>query len=416
MTPLDDACHPLVGPRSGPQGGDAVAGAGPRVLTFLHSFEPGGVERIALRLVRRWRALGVDAPLFVGRTAGDMRGDVGVDLDFVSPPDAGRWVARMETLWMIWTLPQIVRRLRPDVLFCAGNTYAVVAVALKYLLGRTCPPILLKVSNDLDRQDQPGWFRFVYRLWLRAQARHIDHFIGMETPMIDEIREGFGVPAARISIIPDPALSKSLIQKLRSSRPVARVGGIGRRFVCVGRLTPQKNIALMLRAFESGARKGDTLTVIGDGPERGKLERLARNLGLEEQVLFLGYQPEPASLLPGFDVFLLSSDYEGVPAVVLEALAAGLPIVATDCSRSMRALLADGALGQLVAVGDAPALADAIAGATPMSQDQRLSLRQAERFTLEEAALAYLEVMARLQSAARAAGRSQERLAPISSR
>jgi len=367
-----------------------------RVLTFLHSFEPGGVERIALRLVRQWRALDVDAPLFLGRIDGDMLGDVGADLDFILPPKAGSRLAKIEMLWMIWVLPGVVRRVRPDVLFCAGNTYAVVAVALKLWLGRDCPPILVKVSNDLDRHDKPGWFRFLYRRWLQVQGRHLDHFIGMETPMADEIREGLGVSADRITIIPDPALSRSLIERLRAGNGSGRREGVGRRFVCVGRLTPQKNVALMLRAFERGARKGDTLTVIGDGPERAKLEALARDLGLEGQVRFQGYVPEPASLLPAFDVLLLSSNYEGVPAVVLEALAAGLPIVATDCSRSMPTLLGHGAMGQLVPVGDEQALAETIAKARPSSQDKRLSLAQAQRFTIEDASEAYLRVMARL--------------------
>jgi glycosyltransferase involved in cell wall biosynthesis len=375
----------------------AASGDDPlRVLTFLHSFEPGGVERIALRMVRQWRAQNVDAPLFLGRLDGDMGGDVGADLDYVSPPGAGPRVARMETLWMIWTLPKVVRRLRPDVLFCAGNTYAVVAVALKVLLGRDCPPILVKISNDLDRRDQPQWFRFFYRLWLRIQGRRLDHFVGMETPMAEEIRDCLGVSVDRVTIIPDPALSKSLIERLRADRSAARGGGAGRRFVCIARLTPQKNVALMLRAFGRGALEGDTLTVIGDGPERAKLELLARDLGLEARVMFRGYMPEPASLLPSFDVLLLSSDYEGVPAVILEALAGGLPIVATDCSRSMPTLLGHGAMGRLVPVGDEQALAEAIASVQPSSQDEALSLAQARRFTLEEACEAYLRVMSRL--------------------
>jgi len=365
-----------------------------RVLTFLHSFEPGGVERIALRLVRRWRTEGSDAPLFLGRMDGEMRGDVGADLDVILPPGAGSHVARMETLWMIRTLPKVVGALRPDVLFCAGNTYAVVAVALKLLLGRHCPPILAKVSNDLDRRDHPRWLRPFYRLWLKIQGRYLDHFIGMETPMADEIRESLGVSADRITIIPDPAVSRPLIERLRARPGVVRDdGGGGRRFVCVGRLTPQKNIALLLRAFGRGARAGDTLSIIGDGPERARLEGLAQSLGIEEQVKFLGYLPDPATLLPSFDILLLSSDYEGVPAVVLEALAAGLPIVATDCSRSMATLLGHGAMGDLVAVGDAPALAEAIARAQPSSQDLALSLAQAQRFTIEGAAQAYLDVL-----------------------
>ena len=372
---------------------DPASGSPIRVLTFLHSFESGGVERVALRLVRRWRALNVDAPLFLGRADGDMRDDVGAGLDFISPPRAGARMARMETLWMIWTLPRVVLKLRPDVLFCAGNTYAVVAVALKVLLGRRCPPILLKVSNDLDRHDQPRWFRVFYRLWLKVQGGCLDHFIGMETPMRDEISESLGAPADRITIIPDPALSWPLIERLRASRGAQRDENAGRRFVCVGRLTPQKNVALMLRAFERGARDGDTLTVIGDGPERAKLEALVRTLGLEPRVMFLGYVPEPATRLPSFDILILSSNYEGVPAVILEALAAGLPIVATDCSRSMATLLGSGAMGELVPVGDARALADAIARARPSSQDERRSLAQARRFTLEGASEAYLDAM-----------------------
>ena len=369
-----------------------------RVLTFLHSFEPGGVERIALRLVRQWRDMNVDAPLFLGRTEGAMRDDVGADLDVISPPGVGVLASRMETLWMIWTLPAVVRKLRPDILFCAGNTYAIVAVALKLLLGKHCPPVVAKISNDLDRNDKPWWRRLPYRLWLKVQGRYLDHFIGMETPMTEEIGDGLGVPESRITIIPDPALSRPLIERLRTGARRECDPSDGRRFVSVGRLMPQKNIALMLRAFARGARAGDTLTIIGDGPERSKLAILARRLGLDDRVTFRGYVPEPATILPSFDVLLLSSNYEGVPAVILEGLAAGLAIIATDCSRSMATLLRYGVLGELVPVGNDPMLAAAIARAKPASQDEQLSLAQAQRFTLEYAAEAYLQAMARLDA------------------
>ncbi|WP_242443623.1 glycosyltransferase [Sphingobium sp. LB126] len=366
------------------------------MLTFLHSFEPGGVERIALRLVRQWRALGVDAPLFLGRTDGEMGHDVGAGIEFITPPVPRPRTARWETIWMIRTLPRVIRELRPDVLFCAGNTYAVIAVAMRLLLGRRCPPILAKVSNDLDRYDKPWWQRTLYRLWLRVQGRFLDHLVGMEGPMADEIQERLSVPPNRITIIPDPALSMSLIDRLRANPRIDRTVHAGGRFVAVGRLAPQKNIALMLRAFARGACEDDVLTVIGDGPERPKLETLAKRLGLDGRVIFSGYVAEPATILPEFDILLLSSNYEGVPAVVLEALAAGLSIIATDCSRSMATLLQDGLLGELVPVGDEHMLAAAIARAHPATQNQRLSLAQADRFTLERASEAYLAAMAML--------------------
>jgi glycosyltransferase involved in cell wall biosynthesis len=366
-------------------------------LTFLHSFEPGGVERVALRLVRHWREQGVDAQLLMGRPDGAMADDIGRGLNFIAAGRPPVETARWETLWMILTLPRVIRATRPDILFCAGNSYAVVAVALKLLLGRDCPPILLKVSNSLDRPGNFWTTGLPYRLWLRLQGRCLDHFVAMESAMVAEIRQGFRVPPSAISVIPDPALSRKLIERLRSGRERARSSHPGRRFVAVGRLAQQKNIALMLRAFQRGAQPGDTLTLIGDGPNRARLIRIARRLGIGDQVEFRGYISEPAALLPEFDILILSSNYEGVPAVILEALAANLSIIATDCCRSMTALLMDGALGDMVPVGNITAMASAIARAQPGLQNSTLSLAQAGRFTLDHAGEAYLSTMSRLR-------------------
>lgn len=363
-----------------------------RVLTFLHSFEPGGVERIALRLVRRWRASGIDAPLFLGRTDGAMARDVGEDLDFITPRRRWPGIAHWETIWMIATLPRVVRAVRPDILFCAGNTYTVVAVMLKLVLGRDCPPIVAKISNNLDRTDASWLYRLFYGLWLRIQGLAIDHFVGMEKPMRAEIVQGVRVSPARVAIIPDPALSEAQILSLRE--PVAaRPAEEGRRFVTIARLAAQKNLALMLRGFAGGCRPGDTLTLFGDGPERSLLEALAMQLGIADRVVFRGYVTNPAALLAQYDTLLLSSHYEGVPAVILEGLAANIGIVATDCSRSMTALLQQGRLGTLVPVGDEAGFAAAIAAARPQAQDAQRTLHQARRFAIEQGADHYLRVM-----------------------
>lgn len=372
-----------------------------RVLTFLHSFEPGGVERVALRLVRRWREQGADAPLFMGRSDGAMRRELGEGLDAAMPRQPRFSIAWCETLWMIATLPAAIRRLRPDVLFCAGNSYAVVAVAMKLLLGRHCPPIVAKISNDLERQDMPWAGRIFYRLWLRVQGRFIDHFVAMAPGLEAEIATLIRPRRPAISIIPDPALALAQIDCLRA-RALPEPAGEGRRFVAIGRLVSQKNFPLMLEAFARGAGPQDRLTLYGEGPDRRTLERLAERLGLAGRVHFAGHVSDPAAQIGRSDIFLLSSDYEGVPAVILEALAAGQPIIATECSAAMRALLDDGTLGRLVPTGDVAALADAIADAGRIVQDSVASLAQVQRFTLEAAAPAYLAsfgTMARLSSA-----------------
>jgi len=370
-----------------------------RILTFLHSFEPGGVERVALRLVRRWRGEGVDAPLFLGRADGAMRAELGEGMDHHVPRQLPFSVAGFETLWMIATLPSFIRRTRPDALFCAGNSYAVVAVAMKLLLGRACPPVLAKISNDLERRDMVWPARMAYRLWLRVQGRFIDHFVAMAPGLEREIAELARPAKQAVGIIPDPALSLVQIDRLRAARR-SDEGRKGRLFVAIGRLARQKNFPLMLDAFARAARPDDRLLVFGDGPERKPLQSRARRLGIADRVRFMGHVPDPALQIGGADAFLLSSDYEGVPAVLLEALAVGLPVIATQCSAAMRSLLGDGAFGRLVPVGDLPAFAAALADA-PLPQDGPASLAQARRFTLEAASAAYLDSFAAMTGSKR---------------
>ncbi len=360
-----------------------------KILTFIHSFHPGGVERVALRLVRDWRARGIDAPLFVGRAEGVMLGDVGKDLAFDTPRQPRWGSAWWETFWMIHTLPRAIRAERPDVLFCAGNSYTVVAFFTKVRLGRRCPPILVKISNELQWRHKSGWARFWYRIWLWLQARTFTAVVAMESAMVPEIVRYLHVRPDQVTVIPDPALTGELLDALGSAPRPAWRPGQPRRFVAVGRLVGQKNLPLMLDAFVRGAGPQDTLDLIGEGDERAALEAQAKALGLGERVRFVGYRPEPALDLGRYHALLLSSDFEGVPAVLLEALAVGIDIVATDCSASVASLLGSGRFGYLVPVRDCDALAAAIAALVPGTQDRAGSFAQVRAFTTQAAGPAY---------------------------
>ncbi len=371
------------------------------VLTFLHSFAPGGVERVALRLHSAWRASGVDARLVLGRGSGAMRAEwPGLDAEILGPAPFSP--ARWQTLWMVLRLPGVIRRMRPDVLFCAGNTYTIVAVMMKLLLRGSCPPVVAKMSNDLVRRDMPVVVRAGYRVWLRIQGRMLDRLVGMAPPMHAEIAALMRPAPDRIVIIDDPALDEADIVRLAQARLAAaaqrRARG-GRRFVAIGRLVRQKNFALLLDAFARIARPEDRLVIVGEGAERAALEAQVARLGLGQQVRLPGHvNPVDAELCAG-DAFVLSSDYEGVPAVVAEALAAGLPVVATDCSVSMADMLGGGRFGLLVPRGDSAALAAAMERIAALPFDSAAAQEQARRFTLQLASRRYVALMG---SAARA--------------
>ncbi|GAA0676198.1 glycosyltransferase involved in cell wall biosynthesis [Sphingomonas insulae] len=352
-----------------------------RVLTFLHSFEPGGVERVALRLVRRWRAMGIDAPLFMGRNDGALRDEMATDLAYTVPDQPRLGSGWWETLWMIARLPAEIRRTAPDALFCAGNTYTIVAGAMKLRLGRHCPPVVVKISNDLARADMPAPARPFWRWWLRVQARFVDRWVVMDAAILPDVDRYLG-PVAR-TVIPDPAIDTL-------PPPVARPPrGAGIRYVAVGRLVAQKDPATLVAAFAQAALPADRLTIIGDGPLRARVEQQAQRLGIAGQVVFMGHVPDAATVMRTQDVLLLSSRYEGVPAVLIEALAAGLGIVATDCGAGVRSVLDHGRLGLIVAQGDVDAFAAGIASARTMAVAVDAGREQAQAFTIDAAARRY---------------------------
>lgn len=366
-----------------------------RVLVPLHSFAPGGVERVALRLVRAWRADGLHVDLVMGRDTGAMRTEAeGLEYDTLATGrfDTSWW----ETLWMISQLPGVIRRTRPDAIFCAGNSYSVVAVAMKLRFGRRCPPVIAKISNDLGRADLPAPARWIYRRWLRIQGRHIDHFTGMAPPMQMEIEEAINVDATRVSIIDDPALSRADIARLAAPAPK----DAPTHYLAIGRLAAQKNVPLLIRAFSRIARGEDRLTILGEGGERARIEREIAGYGVKERIALPGHVSDTGPWLSRAHVFALSSDYEGVPAVIAEALAAGLPIVATDCSVSMADMIGDGRFGTLVPVGDEAALATALDAARNATPDRAAAAAQADRFTVERAARLYSDLFGRLSRGA----------------
>jgi len=155
----------------------------------------------------------------------------------------------------------------------------------------------------------------------------------------------------------------------------------------VATLRAEKNLGRLLRAFAMiddglGAGLGPRLVIVGDGPERAGLEAMARDLGVAERVMFAGHQSDPSGFYAGFDVFALSSDTEQMPLSVLEAMAAGLPVVATDVG-DVRAMVAlgnarwlcareDGALAR--ALGDA--LGDAAGREAVGAANQHKTLRE----------------------------------------
>jgi glycosyltransferase involved in cell wall biosynthesis len=194
-----------------------------------------------------------------------------------------------------------------------------------------------------------------------VQAPFYDSLIAMAPPAQGEILAMMRPDPARVTMIYNPALPTLdglRLARLRNATPRHHAG---RHYLGIGRLVRQKNFALLIDSFADIAGPDDRLTILGEGPKRAQLEALARRRGVAGRVALPGHCADIAPHLAAADAFVLSSDYEGLGVVVVEALTAGLPVVATNCSVNMPWLV-DG-LGWRVPVRDRRALGDAMQAA-----------------------------------------------------
>lgn len=367
------------------------------ILCYLHCFDSGGVERTALRLCSAWAKSGVQVKLLIGRDEGPSKADA-AGLERIVFPSGPISTRAFETLWMILCLWRQLRRERPDVIFCAGNTYTVVAVAVRLLIGGSCPPIVAKISNSLERADMNVIARAGYRLWLRLQGLLLDHIVGTGPAAQQEVLASMKAPTDRLSIIRNPALTRAQLDRL--ARIERKPPGAGRRFLAAGRLVRQKRFDLLIRAFLRGTQERDELIILGEGPERRTLERLIADLDGADRISLPGHMQDTAPWFRSCHVFVLCSDYEGLPSVVIEALAAGMAIVATECSATIHDLL-EGGLGLLIAPGDIAGLAQALGTVGWASPSPERARAKAQLHCVEHSAPKYVELMHRLAASDR---------------
>lgn len=288
----------------------------------------------------------------------------GLSLEFIR--ERGRF-----DLAVLRQLKELVGRLRPDVLWtnAVKSHFLVRSVGLhrkaRWLAfhhGYTATDLKMRLYNQLDR-----WS-------LRAAAR----VVTVCRPFAQDL-ERHGLPSARIRIQHMPVGSFD-VRPDQASELRRRLGiAAGERVVLnVGRLSQEKGHADALRVFrrlrERMPAQTLRLLIVGDGPERRRLGVLADRLGLSRSVIFAGHQEDIAAFYAAADVFLLTSHSEGSPNVLLEAMSAGLPVVATRVG-GVPELAADGVEALLAGRGDIEALAHALLRALT---DQDLRLRLAE--------------------------------------
>ncbi len=299
----------------------------------------------------------------------------------------------------LFTLANYLRKTRPDVLLAAGHRSNMLAIRAAHLV-HSPPLVILSVHNTLSRQ--MSQFKPLKR-WMRTQLIRrnypaADAVIAVSRGVEDDLRNHFGLPASKLHTIHNPVVTDTLFQRAREPLNHPWFGPDQPPvIVSVGRLRPQKDYITLIRAFHRlRQRRNCRLIILGEGKERPILENLIKELKLQQDVQLPGFVANPLPYMREAALFVLSSAWEGFGNVLVEAMATGVPVVATDCPSGPREILENGRHGPLVPVGDIQALASAMHKTLDTPPDRENLINAARRFDVDHATSAYSTLLQRL--------------------
>lgn len=372
--------------------GAPVPAMSPRrhVAFFMHGFEMGGAQKMTIALASSLAAAGHSVDLVVALATGPLRASVPANVNIVELPSAlpfaARWARRARVRAAVPGLAAYLRRETPEVLIGGANHASLATAAAHWLAGQPATKLVLRATNPLIRHGLAAWVKRAVARIAFARAAAI---VPVSLPLADDHASALG-ERARLRMIPEPIVDPMFTDRVAAPPFHAWLTEEQPLVVTIGRLVAQKDQAVLIEAFAAvrSAIPGCRLMVIGDGPKRAELVRLAASLGLGDAVHFTGTVDNPLPALARAGCLAMSSRWEGLGIAAVEALAAGSPVVATD-TPALRWVLRGGAFGRLVPVGDARALAEAIV-ATLAAPPPRASLAgRAREFGSETVAAAY---------------------------
>jgi glycosyltransferase involved in cell wall biosynthesis len=353
-----------------------------KIILCVSSMSTGGAERVAATLVNAWSAGGHDValvPTFSGRGECFYPLAAGTRLAFLAdltgPLRGGPLCAYLQRLR---ALRRFLREQRPDVVVSFLPNVNIMALVASCGLG-----VHTIVCERTDPFEMPvGRSLHVLRAVLYPLASRLV----VQTEAVARKFRALRRPVPPITVIGNPIPEEFAVDALHAQRaPEAR-----KRLLAVGRLSEEKAFGHLIRAFGAvAARHPDwTLRIVGEGPERAGLESLVAQLGISRRVELPGRCTGIEGEFRAADAFALTSRFEGFPNALLEAMASGLPCVATDCPSGPSEISEQGRSALLVPVGDIGALEsalDKLMGDAALRQTLAALARQSviDRFSLE---------------------------------
>lgn len=360
-----------------------------KLVFFLPSLRGGGAERVTLNLAKLFAQNNYQVDLVLAKAEGPYLSQVPKNINIVNLN-----VSRVAL--SLLPLVRYLRKNKPYALISAMNHVNIVAIlATKLALVKT--KVLISEHSTLSRSlMHPENFRSrLLPFFMKIFYPLADKIIAVSHGVADDLAKALNFPRSKIEVIYNPVVGDELFEKANQevNHPWFRDSQCP-VILAVGRLTEAKDFPTLIKAFYYVRQKKKAkLVILGEGEKRTELVNLIKKLGLDNDVDIAGFVENPYSYMKRCSVFVLSSKWEGLPTVLVEALACGANIVATDCPSGPREILKNGKYGSLVNVGDEKALAQEILKKLEDGQNKEVLTEAYQSFTNETVFNNYLKLL-----------------------
>ena len=328
----------------------------PVVSIILPSLRGGGAERVMLNIANGLVDKGYTVDLVLVSATGPYLADIKKTLTLVN-------LKSQHSSTSIPALISYLRRRRPRIMMSSLPHISITSLIARQLSMVPSRSIIVEHNTISQTISHSSSIKTkLLPLLMRLSYKFSDKIVAVSEGVARDLESQIRLGSGSVSVIYNPVITATLEEMaleslphpwFRSNSPPVIVG--------IGRLTSAKNFSSLIEAFYIVRKNIEAkLLILGDGEERSNLESLIDSLQLHNDVSLPGFVANPYSFLKHCSLFVLSSRWEGLPTVLIEAIACGAPVISTDCPSGPREILRNGELGSLVPVNDKEALATSI--------------------------------------------------------
>lgn len=368
-----------------------------KITIFIPSLKGGGAERVAVNIANHLDATKYQVSLLSLRQSVQDK----IENYDIAPHVE---IKELKVMSLRKSIPRLLMYFRsntPDLLISHMSLTNIVALIARKLSLKKFPIIVVEHSTPSIKYQSEGWHRRAIPWLMRFTYKNAEEIVAVSDGVREDLARLIGVPSAKIRRIYNPVVTNTITEK--ALEPV------NHRWLCqnnkykvilgVGRLEKVKNFKMLIDAFKYVYQheKNARLIILGEGTERKNLEYYISKLGLNDVIDLPGFVANPFSYLLRASVFVLSSNFEGLPTVLIEAMAVGTQVIATDCPSGPKEILDGGKYGHLISKGDWNSLAnillDILSENSLKHIPRQMLIERAKEFSVDVAIKQYEETI-----------------------